>query len=48
MVFLIQNTHNRDAKAAHLELDGTNSRAESARNELIDLEELADEDLTSL
>jgi hypothetical protein len=27
---------------------GTNSRAESARNELIDLEELADEDLTSL
>jgi low affinity Fe/Cu permease len=47
-VFLIQNTQNRDAKAAHLKLEGSNSSAERARNELIDLKKLADEDLTSL
>jgi len=48
MVFLIQNTQNRDAKAAHLKLDELIRALKGARNELIDLEKLADEDLTSL
>ena len=48
MVFLIQNTQNRDSKAAHLKLDEIIRALEGARNELIDLEKLADEDLTSL
>jgi low affinity Fe/Cu permease len=48
MVFLIQNTQNRDAKAAHLKLDEIIRAVKGARNELIDLEKLADEDLTSL
>jgi low affinity Fe/Cu permease len=48
MVFLIQNTQNRDAKAAHLKLDEIIRALEGARNELIDLEKLADKDLTSL
>src|SRR5437763_2033879 len=48
MVFLIQNTQNRDAKAAHLKLDEIIRALKGARNELIDLENLADEDLTSL
>jgi low affinity Fe/Cu permease len=48
MVFLIQNTQNRDAKAAHLKLDEIIRALKGARNELIDLEKLADEDLISL
>ena len=48
MVFLIQNTQNRDAKAAHLKLDELIRALKGARNQLIDLEKLADEDLTSL
>src|SRR5437660_9487082 len=48
MVFLIQNTQNRDAKAAHLNLDEVIRALKGARNELIDLEKLADEDLSSL
>jgi low affinity Fe/Cu permease len=48
MVFLIQNTQNRDAKAAHLKLDELIRALKGARNELIDLEKLSDEDLTSL
>ena len=48
MVFLIQNTQNRDSKAAHLKLDEIIRALEGARNELIDLEKLADKDLTSL
>ena len=48
MVFLIQNTQNRDSKAAHLKLDEVIRALKGARNELIDLEKLADEDLTSL
>src|SRR5439155_17074246 len=43
MVFLIQNTQNRDAKAAHLKLDELIRALKGARNELIDLEKLADE-----
>jgi low affinity Fe/Cu permease len=48
MVFLIQNTQDRDAKAAHLKLDEVIRALKGARNELIDLEKLADEDLTIL
>ena len=48
MVFLIQNTQNRDAKAVHLKLDELIRALKNARNELIDLEKLADEDLTNL
>src|SRR3989440_11336421 len=48
MVFLIQNTQNRDAKAAHLKLDEIIRALKGARNELIDLEKLSDENLTSL
>jgi low affinity Fe/Cu permease len=48
MVFLIQNTQNRDAKAVHLKLDELIRALKNARNELIDLEKLGDEDLVSL
>src|SRR5881394_3785687 len=48
MVFLIQNTQNRDAKAVHLKLDELIRALGPARNKLIDLEKLADEDLKNL
>ena len=45
MVFLIQNTQNRDAKAMHLKLDELIRALKGARNQLVDLEDLSDEDL---
>src|SRR6266478_7041061 len=48
MVFLIQNTQNRDAKAMHLKLDEIIRAIKDARNELVDLEDLSDEDLKKL
>ena len=48
MVFLIQNTQNRDAKAFHLKLDEIIRALKEARNELVDLENLSDEDLKAL
>ena len=48
MVFLIQNTQNRDAKAVHLKLDELIRSVESARNTMIDIESLADEELMEL
>src|SRR5438552_17132739 len=48
MVFLIQNTQNRDAKAVHLKLDEIIRALKGARNELVDLEELSDDDLAKL
>ena len=48
MVFLIQNSQNRDAKAVHLKLDELIRAQHEARNRLIDLEELSDEELNSL
>jgi len=48
MVFLIQNTQNRDAKAVHLKLDEIIRALGKARNELVDLEELSDEELNKL
>jgi len=48
MVFLIQNTQNRDAKAVHLKLDELIRALKDARNELVDLENLSDKDLKKL
>jgi low affinity Fe/Cu permease len=48
MVFLIQNTQNRDAKAVHLKLDELIRALTGARNNLVDLEELSDEELKKL
>ena len=48
MVFLIQNTQNRDAKALHLKLDELIRAVGAARNQLIDLEHLSDEELAKL
>ena len=47
MVFLIQNTQNRDARAIHLKLDEL-IRASDARNLFINLEELSDQELERL
>jgi low affinity Fe/Cu permease len=48
MVFLIQNTQNRDAKAIHLKLDELIHSIKAARNSLIDLEDLSDDELRTL
>ena len=48
MVFVIQNTQNRDAKAIHLKLDELIRGVENARNNLVDLEDLSDEELEKL
>ena len=48
MVFLIQNTQNRDAKAIHLKLDELLRAVEGARTGLVDLENLSDEELDRL
>jgi low affinity Fe/Cu permease len=48
MVFLIQNTQNRDAKAVHLKLDELIRALGPARNKLVDLEDLSDDDMKKL
>ena len=48
MVFLIQNTQNRDSKALHLKLDELLCAVKEARTGLVDLEDLPDEDLKEL
>jgi low affinity Fe/Cu permease len=48
VVFLIQNTQNRDAKAIHLKLDELIRATHAARNRLINLEDCTDEDLKEL
>jgi low affinity Fe/Cu permease len=48
MVFLIQNTQNRDAHAMHLKLDELIRANKHARNELLGLEDMKDEDLAKL
>jgi low affinity Fe/Cu permease len=48
MVFLIQNTQNRDAKAIHLKLDELLRAIGDARTSLVDLEDLSDEELKQL
>src|SRR6188472_3504048 len=45
MVFLIQNTQNRDSEAIQVKLDEIMRAIGEAQNELLDLEELEEEDL---
>jgi low affinity Fe/Cu permease len=48
LVFLIQNTQTRDAKAIHLKLDELLRGVEGARTGLVNLESLSDKDLERL
>jgi low affinity Fe/Cu permease len=48
MVFLIQNTQNRDSAAVHLKLDELIRTVNGAHNALLDLEELTETDLDRL
>lgn len=48
MVFLIQSTQNRDSKALHLKLDELIRAHQGARNHLVDLESLSEEELDRL
>jgi low affinity Fe/Cu permease len=45
MVFLIQNTQNRDSEAMHVKMDELIRALEGAHNALLDLEELGDKQL---
>ena len=48
MVFVIQHTQNRDAQVLQLKLDELIRAVESARTELVDMEDLSDEELHRL
>jgi low affinity Fe/Cu permease len=48
MVFLIQNTQNRDARAIHLKLDEIIHSIRKASNDMISIEHLSDKELESL
>ena len=48
VVFMIQNTQNRDSKALHLKLDELIRSIRGARNGLIDSEDLPDEEIDRL
>jgi low affinity Fe/Cu permease len=48
MVFLIQNTQNRDAHAVHLKLDELIRATKGARNNLLGLEDMTDDELEKL
>jgi len=48
MVFLIQNSQNRDAKAVQIKLDELIRAIDSARNEIIDVEDSSEQELQKL
>ena len=48
IVFLIQNTQNRDAKVMHLKLDELIRAVQAARTELVQMEDLSDAELENL
>lgn len=48
MVFLIQRTQNKDAQAIHLKLNEIVAAIEGASNRLIDVEDLTEEEITTL
>ena len=48
IVFMIQNTQNRDSQAIHLKLDELIHAVDKARNRMVDLENLPDEELRRL
>ncbi len=48
MVFLIQNTQNRDSKGLHLKLDELIANTKGASNTFMDLDTLSDDDLNRL
>jgi low affinity Fe/Cu permease len=48
MVFLIQNTQNRDSKAVNLKLDELIRAVGGARNHMVDLDRLSDNELKDL
>ncbi len=48
MVFLIQNTQNRDSKAMQLKLDELIRVSGKARNSFVELEDMSDDDLGAL
>ncbi|GAB4026415.1 MAG: low affinity iron permease family protein [Candidatus Microgenomates bacterium] len=48
MVFLIQNTQNRDAKAIHIKLDELLKAEKGARNSIVSAEELSEKELDHL
>ncbi len=48
MVFVIQNSQNRDSKAINLKLDELIRSVDHARDEMIDIEKLSDKELEDL
>jgi len=48
MVFLIQNTQNRESRATQLKLDELIKAVKGARNSMMDLDRLTDEELREL
>jgi low affinity Fe/Cu permease len=48
MVFLIQHSENKNSRALQMKLDELIASTESASNRLIDIEELSEDELTSL
>lgn len=48
MVFLIQNTQNRDSRAEHVKLDELLRSIKGARNSFVDIEDIPDKELEML